>query len=678
MKGPRSGVPRVEPCSEELASAPTASARSTAGRRFSAFLCQSILLVTSACGSSSQEPEIRDVPVTLHELPACPLPDQLLNKSLVELEAFGDFGVSPETSIALSPRDLGSELGFPPASRRLEARIGRPGTSFYGSTRVRFGFPADIVVWPEAAFCTLSAPGAPYPGRGGGQALGYSPKNDLVLVAGGDAGESAAVVGALSFSLATGKSTLVDAAKRHVLLEPRAFATATEFGEKMLVSGGENPLSTRPAEERPAFETAEVFDPLAAEFEHDLIELRTPRTRHAAIVLADGGTLLIGGRGGDGEALSLLEVVDPVLGISSLGGLTELEQGRIEPSAFVSAEGEIVVVGGYDERGEPVRSVEWLTPDALAHARPSVNAPIRLGAGYVLMPAGLLAVGGCDFDAAEQAVLPCRRGVPPESWQGFWLGADGVAEAFDLDFAAPSPVLVAGEAGAPWLLGTGDDGGTGPAGPTTLRFNPWTRRFEPAPVVRSAPLTGTPLRAVTIDPGLFLVLSETEEAATLSGLRHALRHEFSRDVALVATNEPGDALRPIHLAPDRTPGDASLSYEGTLELTAGSVELTDATFLDFDAVIHVDDGPPPHFVLRGPAFGAFHVGDEGCSWPGRAPEPPYTVAVARRGPEISLSEGRSLTRCNAPAGRATLALASVPGTSVTLARWDVTRVAVIE
>ncbi len=87
-----------------------------------------------------------------------------------------------------------------------------------------------------------------------------------------------AVVGALTFDVGTGEAYAVDASARHVLGEPRAYASVTEFGARMLVAGGEDPIHDVPAEARVLRQTAEIYDPKARRFELDLVELREART----------------------------------------------------------------------------------------------------------------------------------------------------------------------------------------------------------------------------------------------------------------------------------------------------------------------------------------------------------------------------------------------------------------
>ena len=176
-----------------------------------------------------------------------------------------------------------------------------------------------------------------------------------MLVAGGDESDGAAA-GSLVFESDTGSIDVPTPS----FPQARAFATVTPFGSGLLLAGGENPLNTDVVGEREARQKAAVYDPRTRDSTRDPIALELARTRHAAVVLESGETLLVGGGrpSGDGTTVTVtpFELVSPETRRSRIDGLVGLADGRLEPTALRLDNGNVLVGGGYTPTGEPRRN----------------------------------------------------------------------------------------------------------------------------------------------------------------------------------------------------------------------------------------------------------------------------------------------------------------------------------
>lgn len=584
--------------------------------------------------------------IALRQLPACPVPSPA---PLVDLEAFGDFPAGPLSGE--SPTRTGQQLLFPETTRAIVART--TGDGFFGWSATPAEGDTRVLLWPAARPCLLADAGT-YPGPGAGRALAWHPEQSLLLVAGGDAGQTSAVVGALVFDARSGDAELVDAAARHVLLEPRAFAAAAPFGDDFVVTGGEDPLVDARRRPRPVRDTAEVFSSAERRFLPEAIELRTPRTRHRAGVLPSGEVLLVGGRTEEGSLVTALEAIDPRTRRSSLGGLAHLERGRSDFELVALEGGGWLVAGGLGDGGEPVRDVEWLSADASTHLGTGGPLPPAFELTAAPLPGGgALVVLGCGPDDGAGATpdcAPCAQGCLP-SPRAFWLRAGEEPEPVALDVPTPRPFLLAAAGGAAWLL-------TGDGEIPWLRFNPWRGRFEPTAARWGAPERVVD-RPVALDAGAFVWIDEAP-APRLVGVRTGVRHRYSRDLGLLQLTDPLDGAWPLHLCPERLGG---ARFEGRrLELGPEPVWLTDVDFEDLTVEL-VASGPLP--VVRLSAVGSA----ASASWTFGAGEHPWPdgegpFRLVRKESRVLLERGA--TRAvfdDGPSGRVRVAFSSTPAGS---------------
>ena len=622
--------------------------------------------------------------MAVHSLGSCPVP----TPARVELAALGEFPISNNTYESLSLTTQSAKLAFPAGTLALAATASADATdqAFLGYGE-RHADRLDFLLWPEGTSCELLRADS-YPGKLGGQALGYASKSGLVLAAGSNAGASGAVVGALTFDARTGGAAVVD--PRAVLAEPRAFATVTEFGDQVLVAGGEYPIhdASRPA--NVFSHSAEVYDPVTQRFEASLLSLAVATTRHAAIVLESGETALFGGRTDASEASAFVQIVSPETRTSKLYGT--LQFGRSAPALVRLSDGRVLVAGGEDAAGRPVPQLEWRAADASALRAPftgEVSLPPRFDRAFAALPGGAaLAVGGCeDRQPAvdEDCQAWCSRGCPSDpnanaslASEAFWISADGSVTALEFPLSATRPVLLAGSDGRPWLVAAALNGNGQPLAHTRAlyRFDPWQKSFSRAdPELQSS----AEARFVSTGPDAFVWLDEDDLGSVVRGARLGTRSSYSSDATLIELPASDDASRPAHLAPDQ-PLNGEAHYDGALSFAradAGSTKpcvwVSDALFSDFSASIEFTSAAAPGLRIgaRGFVDPSSSDADPACVLPVASGS--GTLLVKRTGNHVSLTIGAARSACQISASRVELGLCASELGPVRLTRLRVTR-----
>lgn len=596
-----------------------------------------------------------------HTLPDRPptvnaLDDSGSSAARLELAPLGDFSVRSKLSPPLRGPSS-TELELPQATRALDAAVvddlGKP---FFGYVERQASPDLSLLLWPRAEACALDAGPGSLALRSDGAALGYSPEARVLLIAGGGVPNAAAESVALrTFDSGTGEYKLLSAAapgeEPSALSEPRAFASVTPFADKLLIAGGENPLRGENAALAPASGTAEIFDPRSGRIEPGRITLSVERSRHTAIALGTGDTLLVGGRGPRGTALNALEMVSPRTRSASLASLPSLDAARLFPVVLRLDDQRLFIAGGTSTDGTPLSALEWLSADARTHLLTLLpeNLPARYDRAFAALPGGgVLAVGGCALSEVH-CESACRMGCPPIDpdsasaevrYDAFWIAPDGTASQLEFPIAAPRPVLLGGADGAP-LLSTGD-----PENPTIYRFNPWRARFEPAELV--APL---PPRAAaggeSLDAQAFAWLAEDTSGTRLLGARWGTREHFASDEVLLSGSHSEREL-PFPLVPDRMASEhvryladsRILAFDGD---SAPAVYVAGADYADAAIDLWVE-GHAPRVVL-----GTLEFGGNSCPWPAGAET---TFRVERLGNTVILSSGeRRAAPCPGPFGR---------------------------
>lgn len=597
-------------------------------------------------------PKERTLALSTHALASCE-PSIAPAQATLRLTPLGDFGwVSSGDPLPLAQS---TALDFPEQTRAVAAEARTPDAIFVGYAERGAKPSLDVLLWPDATACRLDVDPGAAPNPGGGQALGVTADGTVVLVVGGNSPKlPAGSIGATIFDTGSGELTALSGAAdpRAALAEPRAFATVTPFGEQLLVAGGEDPLNSDGAGLAPASKTAEVFDPRRRRFESTEIALTVARSRHAALALPSGQTLLIGGRGPSGNALNALETVAPGAAHGSIQGLAALTYPRLLPSALLLDDARVFVGGGVTALGTPLSALEWLSADAKQVLRAELpeQLPARFDRAFAALPGGgVLAVGGCEPSDNPCPDL-CRSGCPPRDADGeqphydaWWITPDGALTPVPLEFAAPRPVLLGGGDGRP-LLASGAPGDV-----KLYRFEPWQARFvETALTAPAPPAAG--LAASALDDGAFVWLSEDTSGAGVFGARVSTRNRFAIDDTLLDGAADG---APYPLVPDRPPRgttrfDSSVNTLFFDDDSDASVYVAAANYANVSVELTVE-GDAPNIVL-----GTREYGGEECPWPVGAIT---QYRLERRATSVTLSSGSlSSAPCEGPEGRVRLGL----------------------
>jgi hypothetical protein len=629
--------------------------------------------------------------LALHSLASCPIP----TPALVDLKALGDFPATPNTSENLSLAAENVKLALPLSALALEASA-MP--DFSDQTFIGYGTRSgdrlDALLWPRGEACDLSSGGS-YPDKLGGQALGFGSNSGLVMVAGSNQTDSSSVVGALTFDTRTGESGEVDPRVRSVLSVARAFATISDFGPKLLVAGGENSLF----ESAPLNDSAELYDPATLGFESELLKLAVPRAHHAALTLASGEVVLLGGRGPDSAASSFVEVVTPSTRGSKL--VDNLSLPRSEPVALRLSDDRVFVGGGIDRDGHPVPGLEWRDADATRQLKApfdgSTKLPPRFDRAFAALPGGaVLAVGGCeerDQKPGEDCSAWCAHGCPPEPdaktgqrYGAYWISPEASVSALDFPLGAAQPVLLPGSDGRPWLLANDSDAQGDPvaARRRLYRFDPWQQRFDRVAIDLDLNDAQNAPQFVAAGSDAFVWLDQRAKGPVLHGVRLGTRSTYSNDIDLIQERDAEDPTRPAHLVPDH-PTSPSLSYDSvnaSLSFSASEpgaaspcVWLADAAFSNFSAQIAFTNEILPSLRvgslrLSDPAS-ANH--DGACALPAPADAQGGTLSLLRSGTRLTLSLGDARSECTVDAARLPIALCGSDLGAVRITLLRVTR-----
>lgn len=572
-------------------------------------------LLFGALFGCGEETPIEPRAIHAHYPHACAPDDDSSGSRAIELRALGDFDPSNTTVAFVDGSDRDRVLAIPDRTQAVELRTVGP-DAHWGVTLVEEGTETDVALWPALQTCGVLSGNTTdnSPVEGAELAINSS----WLLAIGTDDSEGSAR-GTRLVNLGTGDEVAGDGTQ---MTRSRSFASLTAVEAGMLAAGGED------LEQGTVHDDAELFDLSAQRFQGNssVIALRHARTRHAALALDASSVVLIGGADGNGQPVRDLERVSLTDGESS--DLAQLGAGRIEPTALRLSDDRIVVAGGYaigaGSQRVPIGIVEWFNSDATRQVGTLNLEDAALGrAFHSAVAGGLLAVGGCDADGQPSAAV-------------WWIDTEQQATRLpDLPQAARScrPELAEATLEAPFLFSNG----------ALWRFNPWTGRFSASEIdVPSAPSTA---HVLSVDSGLMVWLDGENDEMSLLALRHDTRNTYSADVTpfLLTDDTRLAPARPGVLASPST-GNPSLQLEGDV-----TVWITDTRYLDFDLEIVTDDSdsPPPKVLI-----GSSEVGGSSCRWPAATEEGVYRAH--RRGAQVTLLGSRERTCSLNDASRASV------------------------
>jgi hypothetical protein len=548
----------------------------------------------------SQEAPVEPRAIHAHYPQRCVPGSDSSGSRAIELRALGDFDPSNVTVTFVSESDEGRILGIPDRTQAVELRTVGP-EPHWGVATVAEDSATDVALWPAARPCDLFSVETTDHSPLEGAALAY--KGNWLLAIGLHDGRGSARAARL-IDLGRGTELELDSD----MTRARSFASLTAIDSGLLAAGGED------LEQGTVHDDAELFDVATQHFQGNasVIALRRARTRHAALALDASSVVLIGGADGNGQPVRDLERV--TLNGTASTDLAELGAGRIEPNALRLSDGRIAVAGGYavaDSRAIPIGIVEWFNAEATRQVGTLNLEDAALGRAFIATNSGgLLAVGGCDSESQPL----------PSVW---WIDAEQHATRLpDLPAAARScsPRMATASLGAPFLFSNG----------ALWRFNPWTGEFSAAEIELDL-TTQVPAHLTGVDPGLLLWIAATDARATLQALRHDTRNTFSADVTpFLLTDESRLAPELPDLTQVRYTDNQQLELAGSL-----AVWITDTRYLDFDLelVTAGDDSSPPLILI-----GSHEVGGSDCPWPSAADDGVFRVR--RHGAQVTLSGNR--------------------------------------
>jgi hypothetical protein len=363
-------------------------------RSCSARFAFAFALALSACKGAD---DVETLGLRLWQLSGC----TLTSPSALQISALGDF---PTRNAAASPRGASTALAdLPMQTREVDVRADFAEGSAWGRQLLGSVQPEQpLLLLPAERSCALVDPQA---NVSLGAAVVALPSGGLLIVGGRDADG----VPLFDAKLLPPNAQLVDVVANGMLLR-RADASATLSGPSVIVAGGSGDVSGR------AQETFEVFDLASAQFLGSRSgRMSGPRTRHAALLLANGHVLLAGG---------LAELDGPPLATAELLALTDhgstatplmggLVRARIAPQLLGLDSGAVLLLGGSDQHG-PVAGVERLDLTQNGFVDVPVDLPRRSELVSAALPGARVALVTCDAGDAggceASLLLPAADG----------------------------------------------------------------------------------------------------------------------------------------------------------------------------------------------------------------------------------------------------------------------------
>jgi N-acetylneuraminic acid mutarotase len=168
---------------------------------------------------------------------------------------------------------------------------------------------------------------------------------------------------------------------------PRTYHSAVTLANgQVLVSGGVGPNNA-------VYVSAELYNPTANSWSYTG-SLTTARYLHTSTVLASGKVLVAAGYGSSGAPppLTSAELYDPVAGMWSSAG--SLSTARIEHTATLLPNGQVLVVGGQDGNNNSFASAELYIPSSNSWSATGSLASARTNHTATLLQNGLVLVAG--------------------------------------------------------------------------------------------------------------------------------------------------------------------------------------------------------------------------------------------------------------------------------------------
>ncbi len=511
--------------------------------------------------------------------------------------ALGDF---PQVTPAAETVTLGS-VGFaltalPAAAKQIVISGGLDAGAFTGESLVPDGGSVEVLTLPLYRACPLSTS---IGGLGDvpGTSIGMMDATHAMIVGGN--------VPPFVVDLSTGGITRTPSSEAFVNVN---YATVSRFGSNVLIAGGISETSDVQS-------LAQVYTP-GSGFTTVALPEGQQRAKHAAVTLANGDVLLVGGAAG--SLVTAIDLLDPATMSARVVGA--LQTGRVLPTVIALPNGKVFIGGGFDKAMNPIPSAEWLDTDLsslppvpLCWAGPEQGFAATEGGAVLSVMGGGTPPPGCSN---VELVLPSPSGATP---------------APPLTPVPKTIRLFQGAEASPLLVTDSD----------VLRWNPWTAAFTSLGM--NALGLSTPTKTILAPtPGLAMWLGED---SNLYALRFDTHGEYATDVA----HGPYLVTDDQFTAPDQLPaldgGAGNVAFvpgpEATLS-NGATIWVTDATFAEVTASVVVLGGPVPDAGAAAPASVTLVLREPGgneVTCTASSVPPGSTVQVVRSGAIVTGSIG---------------------------------------
>lgn len=565
-----------------------------------------LLLLGAGCGAPAAE--VR--PITARTLLDCPLRD---GDPALELEALDD-GEPRATSfvevVAREPREVET---LPQGARAFLVRGRGPGLTLtsLGILTVE-GARASGPLYRASTACAFSdgaGARARFPVL---EAPSVASVHGVAVIAGGRDRDGEARSDLILVDGLEGTATRLGLRRR------RADNAVAIVGDRALVAGGSAGGSGGGI-----WEDAEVIDLGTRAVLPDAIALAEKRSHAAAVAMASGEVLLVGGAGPSGP-LRTMEILDPTRRVTRTIDVASLARARKSPRAVRLSTGELLVVGGTDEAGAPVPDIEVF--DARGEQRLATWPLLALAnVAVAALPSGAALIVHADNDVTR-AVLARADGVsvlpnPPHRGR---------------------PRLVAATDGAPFLF----DG-------SFTRFDPFAQTFAFV-ALPSALFPDDSIAPFALDHGVIAALRIEDNALALRAVRYDLRPPLVSDAESLGLGSTQ------HLCPDR-PGPTVLR-DGLVISPRARVTITDATYRGFVLRLAASGRDLPLVELRSEDSAIVaRIGDSACPWPSASAA--SSEITRERDGAIVVRVGDAVRSCAPLLSRERVAITLIAGTA---------------
>jgi hypothetical protein len=536
-----------------------------------------LALATALAAACHKDTVVTSRTVTAWVPSACPVD----GKGLATYLALGDYdgnpqpGVHPLSAVGTNLPEIDTQ------ARELVISADENGPTWEGLAPVPDTGDVDVLVLPHQSPCALT------------QTIGRRTGSTLAPIGGGRVmlvgGNASPVPPTYIADLTTGSVTQV----KPDLQPARLGATVTPFGDGALVAGGQSDSGI-------AQKDAVIYSPSLGGFDSaHSIQLSETRANHAAVVLGDGRTALVGGSADAAgkTLLKTLDVIDPTTSTAQEEGFDTLKTPRLDPIVVRLADGHVLVAGGTQTTGAAVTTMEWFTPDLATNVM------------QITQPWG-------DASFTMMALQGGGALVVESRFQSTWIiGTAMVAQQTKATLGPlTAPVLFGGAGGAP-VLWTGDH---------FVHWQPWNTAWVAFPTIDGAnpSIQGD---IASPDPGLAMWFDGNQ--------RHLVAMRFDTRNAYSELGPGGTVDLGTDTSPDELPAPGVVAFDagtGISVTPVGQAFVTDRTYED--VTVHVTSASKPGacVVLRTTSGQSVILPDDGTT-------PDTTLDVRRSGANVTFS-----------------------------------------